>query len=300
MDVYGGVEAGGTKFNCIVGTGPEDIRAEARFPTTLPEETLNRVVDFFREYQCDSGDSIKSIGVASFGPVDLDESSPTYGYITTTPKPSWPMTDVIGPISAAFQVPTSFDIDVIAPAIAEEIWGAARGLSNYMYMTIGTGIGGGAIVHGKPMHGMLHSEMGHIRMPHNWETDPYPGGCPFHGDCFEGMASGPAMMQRWGQRAETLPPDHPAWDLEADYIAMAMQTFICTLSPQRIILGGGVMQQGHLFPIVRKKVQEYLNGYVRSPALFEGIDEYIVPPALGNRAGVLGALALAMRAAGDL
>ncbi len=300
MAVYGGVEAGGTKFNCIVGTGPEDVRAEARFPTTVPEETLKRVIDFFKEYEHTSGDTIKSIGIASFGPVDLDESSPTYGYITTTPKPSWPMTDVVGSIRSVFQLPVAFDIDVIAPAIAESIWGATRGLSDFIYMTIGTGIGGGAITHGRPLHGMVHSEMGHIRMPHKWEMDPYPGCCPFHGDCFEGLASGPAMMQRWGQRAEGLPLDHPAWNLEADYIALAMQTFICTLSPQRIILGGGVMQQGQLFPMVRQKVQQYLNGYLRSPALFEGIDEYIVPPALGNRAGVLGGLAMAMQSVGDL
>ncbi len=300
MDVYGGVEAGGTKFNCVVGTGPDDIRADARFPTTAPQETLKRVIDFFREYQQSSGNSIRAIGIASFGPVDLDESSPTYGYITTTPKAGWPMTNMVGPIRDAFQVPVAFDHDVIAPGIAKSIWGVARGLNDFMYMTIGTGIGGGAIVHGKPLHGLVHSEMGHIRMPHNWDADPYPGCCPFHGDCLEGMASGPAMMQRWGQRAETLPLDHPAWNLEADYIALAMQTFICTLSPQRIILGGGVMQQGQLFPLVRHKVQQYLNGYVRSPALLEGIDAYIVSPALGNRVGVLGSLALAMRAVGKL
>lgn len=300
MRVYGGVEAGGTKFVCIVGTGPADIRAEVRFPTTHPKETMQRVIRFFDEYQQNSGDSVEAIGIASFGPVDLDESSPTYGYITTTPKPGWAMTPVAGPVKEALQVPVAFDHDVIAPGISESHWGAARGLQDFLYMTIGTGIGGGAIVHGKPLHGMVHSEMGHIRLPHDREVDPYAGYCSFHGDCFEGLACGPAMEQRWGQAAETLPPEHPAWELEADYIALAVQNFICTLSPQRVILGGGVMQQSRLFPMIRKKVQSYLNGYVRSPALYEGIDAYITPPGLGNRAGVLGGLAMAMQLAGDL
>jgi len=160
-------------------------------------------------------------------------------------------------------------------------------------LTIGTGIGGGGLSSGKLLHGLIHPEMGHIRLPHDLARDPFPGACPYHGDCLEGLASGPALEKRWGARAETLPPDHPAWKLEARYLALALVNFICTLSPQRIILGGGVMEQAQLFPLIRREVQQLLNGYVQSPVIIENIDAYIVPPGLGKRAGVLGAIALA-------
>jgi fructokinase len=193
-------------------------------------------------------------------------------------------------------VPIGFDTDVNGAALGEWRWGAAQGLDTFIYLTIGTGIGGGGLVNGKLMHGLLHPEMGHIPLPRDSAVDPFQGGCPFHGDCFEGLASGPAMEKRWGQKAETLPPDHPAWDLEAHYIALALQSLICTLSPQRIIIGGGVAQQPQILPLVRQKTQAALNGYVQSPAILEDIDTFIVPPALGGRAGVLGAIALAQQA----
>jgi len=224
----------------------------------------------------------------------LHPDSPTYGYITTTPKPGWRHTDLVGAIRRALDVPVKFETDVNAAALGEARWGAARGLDTFIYLTIGTGIGGGGLVSGKLMHGLVHPEMGHIRLPHDFARDPFPGVCPFHGDCLEGLASGPALEKRWGARAETLPPDHPAWDLQAHYLALALVNYTCTLSPQRIILGGGVMEQAHLFPRIRRKVLELLNGYVQSPALLENIDAYIVPPALGKRAGILGALALVM------
>jgi len=172
-------------------------------------------------------------------------------------------------------------------------WGAAQGLDTFIYLTVGTGIGGGGMVGGHFLHGLIHPEMGHIRIPHDWAQDPYPGWCPYHGDCLEGLANGPAIEARWGRRGETLPPDHPAWPLEARYLALGLVNFICTLSPQRIIMGGGVMRQGHLFPMIREQVQRLLNGYVQSPCLMQDIDSYIVPPGLGGRAGVLGAIALA-------
>lgn len=286
----GGIEAGGTKFVCAVGTGPDDIRAEARFPTTTPEETIGRTLDFFRE-QAQRHGPVEAVGIASFGPVDPNPGSPTYGYITTTPKPGWASTDLAGAIREALQVPIGFDTDVNIAGLGEWRWGAAQGLDTFIYLTIGTGIGGGGLVNGQLMHGLVHPEMGHIPLPHDWEVDPYEGCCPFHGDCLEGMASGPAMAERWGQPATQLPPDHAAWDLEAHYLALALRGFICTLSPERIILGGGVMQQEQLFPLIRRKVQTSLNGYVQSPAILEAIDEYIVPPALGGQAGVLGAIA---------
>jgi fructokinase len=236
------------------------------------------------------------LGIAAFGPLDPNPASPTYGRITSTPKPGWANIDFAGPVGRALSLPVYFDTDVNGAALAEGRWGAAQELDTFIYLTIGTGIGGGAVAGGRLLHGLLHPEMGHVRLPHDWQQDPYAGHCPYHGDCLEGLAAGPAIGERWGQRAETLAPDHPAWALEAHYLALGLVNFIVTLSPQRIILGGGVMEQPQLFPLIRRRVLELLNGYVQSPRLLEGIDMYIVPPALGNRAGVLGALALAQQA----
>jgi len=294
MTLYGGIEAGGTKFVCAVGTGPDDIQDEIRFPTTQPEETISQAIAFFRKHHKASG--LAAIGIAAFGPVDPNPASATWGYITSTPKPGWRDTNFAGAVSQAVGVPVGFDTDVNGAALGEHRWGAAQGLDTFLYLTIGTGFGGGAMMGGKLAHGLVHPEMGHIRVPHDWDRDPFPGTCPFHGDCLEGLAAGPAIGQRWQQRAETLGPDHPAWDLEAEYLALGLVNYICTLSPQRIILGGGVMDQPHLFPLVREKTLGYLNGYVQSPAILDHIDTYIVPPGLGNRAGVLGAIALAMEA----
>jgi fructokinase len=225
-------------------------------------------------------------------------ASRTFGYITTTPKPGWANVDIVGPIRQAFDIPVGFDTDVNGAALGEHRWGVAQGLDTSVYLTVGTGIGGGGMINGKLMHGLVHPEMGHMPIPHDLHQDPFAGSCPFHGDCLEGLASGPALEARWGQRAETMPPEHPAWELEAKYLALAVVSLICTLSPQRIILGGGVMQQAHLFPLIRHQVQQLLNNYVNAPAILEHVDEYIVPPGLGHRAGVKGAIALAQQAAG--
>jgi fructokinase len=291
MNYYGAIEAGGTKFVCMVGSGPNDIRAEVRFPTTSPEETIGRAVDFFKQQAREA--HLAAIGIGSFGPVDLDLASPTFGYITTTPKPGWANTNFVGRLRDALDVPIAFDTDVNAAAFGEYRWGAAQNLDPVIYLTIGTGIGGGVICNGRPLHGLVHPEMGHMLMRHDWKLDPFPGVCPFHGDCFEGLAAGPSMKKRWGQPAETLPDDHPAWDIEAQHIALALTNLIVNYSPRRLVLGGGVMQQAGLFPLVRRKTQQFLNGYVQSAQITEKIDEYIVPPALGNQAGVLGAIALA-------
>ena len=288
----GGIEAGGTKFVCAVGTGPDDVRAETRFPTTTPEETIGRALAFFREQEERHG-PIGALGIAAFGPLDPHPASPTFGTITSTPKPGWANADLAGPLTRALGVPVGFDTDVNIAALGEGRWGAAQGLANFIYLTVGTGIGGGAVVNGQLVHGLVHPEFGHMAVPHDWAADPYKGRCPFHGDCLEGMAAGPAIGERWGRPAYELPPDHPAWELEAHYLAQALRSLICILSPERVILGGGVMEQMHLFPLVRRKVQAYLNGYVQSPAILERVDDYIVPPGLGNRAGVLGAFAQA-------
>ena len=293
--LYGGIEGGGTKFVCAVGTEAGQILAETRIPTSSPEKTLASAVNFFKE-QIQVIGPLTAIGVASFGPLDPRPASASFGRILSTPKPGWSNADIVGPLRAAFDVPIGFDTDVNGAALGEWRWGAARGLDTFIYLTIGTGIGGGGLVNGELMHGLLHPEMGHIPIPHDTELDPFEGNCPYHGDCFEGLAAGPAMEKHWGQKAETLPADHPAWDLEAHYIALALRGFICTLSPQRIILGGGVMGQTQLFPLIRRKTLATLNGYVQSEQILERIDEYIVPVALEGKAGILGAFVLAEHA----
>lgn len=295
VKLFGGIEGGGTKFNCVVGTSPEDIRREERFPTTTPDETLDKAIRFFKQAGADFG-KLSALGIACFGPLDPTPASPTFGFILPTTKPHWSNVNVVGAMRSAFDIPIAFDTDVNGAALGEWTWGAAQGLDTFIYLTVGTGVGGGGLVNGKLLHGLLHPEMGHIRLPHDLQRDPYEGWCPFHKDCFEGLASGPAMEARWGQKAETLAPNHPAWDLEAHYIALALTNFIVTLSPQRIIIGGGVMSQSFLFPMIRKKVKELLNNYVQSSAVAANIDEYIVPPALGTRSGMLGAIALAQGA----
>ena len=295
MTLYGGIEAGGTKFVCAVGTGPDDLRAEIRFPTAAPEEAMGKALTFFREQA--RAEPLAAIGIASFGPIDPNPSSPTFGYVTTTPKPGWAHTDFAGAVRRALGVPVGFDTDVNVAALGEGTWGAAQGLDTFIYLTVGTGIGGGGMVNGKLIHGAVHPEMGHIRIPHDWQADPYAGCCSYHGDCFEGLAAGPAIVARWGQRADALSPEHPGLALEAHYLALGLVSYICTLSPQRIILGGGVMEQIHLLPLIRREVQTLLNGYLQIPETQEHIDDYIVRPGLGNRSGVLGAIALARQSA---
>ncbi len=297
MALFGGIEAGGTKFVCAVGTGPEDVREEVRFATGAPEECIRQSIEFFQAMQRTHG-PLAGVGIASFGPVDPDPASPTFGYVTTTPKPGWAHTNLAGPIGAALGVPVGFDTDVNGAALGEFRWGAAQGLDTFIYVTIGTGIGGGAMVNGRLVHGLMHPEMGHVLPPHDRAEDPFDGVCPYHGDCLEGLASGPAIEQRWNVKAASLGPDHPAWDLEAKYLAHGLVPQIYIVSPQRIILGGGVMDQAHLFPKVRQHVRVILNGYIQARAILDDIDRYIVPPGLGNRAGVLGAITLAQSAAG--
>ena len=290
---YGGIEAGGTKFVCVVGTGPGEVVAETRFSTTSPDETIRQVIEFFEPYT--RRGELVAVGIASFGPVDLNPASPTYGYITTTPKPNWGGVDLHGQVQHALHLPVAFDTDVNVAAFGEHYWiPENRLLDPFLYITVGTGIGIGAFVNGRPLHGLIHAEAGHFAIPHNWEGDPFPGVCPYPGDCLEGLASGPAMARRWGEPAETLPVDHPAWNLEAEYIALALVNLIYAFSPQRIVLGGGVAQHPGLHEMIRSRVQRHLNGYLPSPMVLEKIDDYIVKPALGNRSGVFGALAMAM------
>jgi fructokinase len=276
---FGGIEAGGSKFVCGVGTGPMDIRT-IEFPTTQPAETIARAVEFFQ-----GGGPVSGIGIASFGPIDPNPQSPTFGYITSTPKQGWRNCDFAGAVGRALKVPVAFDTDVNAAAVAEHRWGAASGVSNFIYVTVGTGIGGGAMVEGRLIHGRLHPEMGHVRIPHDRARDPFRGNCPYHEDCLEGLAAGPAIEARWGAAGEHLPDGHPAWDLEADYLALGIVNWTCTLAPERMILGGGIMKRKELLAKIEVRVGAILNGYMESPQL--------APPGLGPISGVLGAIALA-------
>jgi fructokinase len=291
--LVGGIEAGGTKFLCAVGTGPDDVRAEVLIPTTTPAVTLAAALAFFAA--ASARGPLAALGIASFGPLDLDRTSPTFGFITTTPKPGWADTDVAGTFGRALGVPIGFDTDVNGAALGEHRWGAGRGRDPLVYVTVGTGVGGGAIVDGRRLHGLAHPEMGHVRVP-RVPGDSFPGICPYHGDCLDGIASGAAIAARCGAPAETVPPAHPVWSLEAEYLALGLVAIVAILSPRRIVLGGGVLGAPHLLPRVRGRLGALLAGYLRVPALREGLEAYVVAPALAPRSGVLGALALAQDA----
>lgn len=291
--LYGGIEAGGTKFVCMLANDSGQVIQETRFPTTHPDETIARSIAFFAAH-AERGE-LAAVGIASFGPLDLNSTSPTYGYITSTPKPHWGQVDLRGRIQAALNLPTAFDTDVNAAAFGEHYWTPEnRPLDPFVYVTVGTGIGVGLFINGRPLHGLVHPESGHLAIPHDRERDPFAGSCPYHGDCLEGLACGPALEQRWGRKAEDLPATHPAWELEAHYLALALANLIYAYSPQRIVLGGGVCEHSGLHAAVRQKVRQHLNGYIQAAVILEKMDTYIVPPTLGNRSGGLGAVALAI------
>jgi fructokinase len=287
----GAIEAGGTKFVCGIGNEEGKIEDRISFPTGTPEETVRQAIRYFQDKK------VEAIGIGSFGPVDLEPASPTYGHVTTTPKPGWADFDFLGTMKRALPVPYGWDTDVNAAAYGEAKWGAAAGLDSCVYFTVGTGIGAGVYTEGKLVHGLVHPEFGHILVRTHPE-DSFAGNCPYHGNCLEGMAAGPALERRWGIKGDALAPDHPAWLFEAFYLAQAAVAAILILSPKKIIMGGGVMHQQQLFPMIRAEVQRMLNGYVASDALRDGIDQYIVPPGLGDNAGLCGALALGIAAAG--
>ena len=294
--LYGGIEAGGTKFICMIGTGPDCVVSETRIPTTLPNETIRKTVDFFEPYR--RSGQLAAVGIASFGPVDLDTNSQSYGYITTTPKPGWEYVDLLGGVRKELDIPVTLDTDVNAAAFGEQYWTSENHLLDpLLYMTIGTGIGVGVIINGTPLHGLIHAEAGHFALPHDRQKDPFQGVCPYHGDCLEGLASGLSMSKRWGQNPEALPDSHPAWELETEYIALALVNLIYAYSPRRIVLGGGVSQHPGLHEAARHRVKQLLNGYIHSPMVSDRLDEYILPPTLGNRSGGLGAIAMAIELA---
>ncbi|MBR5377462.1 MAG: ROK family protein [Lachnospiraceae bacterium] len=289
--IYGALEAGGTKMVCAVGDETGKIEDRISIPTTDPEETIERIIAYFADKK------IRALGVACFGPIDLDRESPTYGYITSTPKLAWKDFNIVGRLGDALKVPVGFDTDVNGSLLGEMTYGKYRGLSDAVYITIGTGIGAGIMSGGKLLHGMLHAEGGHILMiPHI--KDRYTGACPYHKNCFEGMASGPAIEARWGKRGEELTDREEVWELEAYYIAQALTDLIMVLSPKKIILSGGVMKQTQLFPLIRRKVSDNINGYLRTKELSD-MDSYIVPASLDDDQGIMGCIRIAMDEFGD-
>ena len=282
--LYAAVEAGGTKWRVAIGRSPEMV-VGATIPTSDPDTTISACVEFIRE----SGVPITGVGIASFGPLDLIPTSPTFGFITATPKPGWSNTDVKGRIETALGVPAVIDIDVGGAALGEWSWGAGRTLGSVVYVTVGTGFGGAHLQNGRTFHELGHPEMGHITVERE-AGDTFGGSCPFHGTCLEGMAAGPALLARWGRPGPELRNRPEVWDLEARYLAQAMRTYDYVLAPQRIILGGGVIQQPGLLQLVRDRLGERLAGYGNPPS---NLEEFIAAPEFGQDAGLIGAIALA-------
>ncbi len=292
MALYGSIEGGGTKFVCAVGSTPTDLRAEVQFPTTTPDETLGRAIEFFK-----GRGPLDAIGVAMFGPLDLDRESSTFGHVTGTPKAGWSGADIVGPLFDAYRIPIGIDTDVNGAALGEGRWGAGEGLGTFVYITVGTGIGGGVVVNGTPLHGLVHPEIGHIRVP-RIPGDTFPGSCPFHGDCLEGLASGPAIAARWGRPAQELGAETArAVEMAAHSLGFAMANLVLALSPERIIIGGGVTQLPGLREATRRQMLDALGGYVESSALDRGACAFVVGPKLGGASGIAGGLVLAERAA---
>lgn len=301
-DICAAIEAGGTKFVCALGTADGTVLERTRFPTRDPDTTLAEARAFFDAASQRIGPP-RALGIASFGPLELDPAAPHYGRLLRTPKPGWHDADLLAPF-ATLGIPIALDTDVNAAALAEAHWGAGRAhdgtpLDCVAYVTVGTGIGGGAVLHGRTLRGLLHPELGHIHPRQHPHDHGFAGICPHHGDCLEGLANGPAIVARLGHELGDAAPTHPIWDIEADYLGQLCAQLALTLSPQRIVLGGGVMQHARLFAPIRARTQHWLGGYLARREVEAGIDDYIVPPGLGDRSGILGALRLAMAADAD-
>jgi fructokinase len=292
-----GIEAGGTKIVCATGTGPDDCSELHRIPTTTPDETIEAMVAYVAARSQEA--PVDAIGVATFGPIDLDPSSPTHGHLTTTPKAAWQGVDLVGRLATATGLPVGFDTDVNGAAVGEHRWGAGIGADNLVYLTVGTGVGGGVVVDGRPVHGLLHPEVGHLVVRHHPDDD-FAGSCRFHGDCLEGLAAGPSLVGRFGRHGEELSGDEltRAVAFTSYAVAQAVVAVTYVVSPRRVVVGGGVSKLDGFMPAVRATTSELLAGALASPVLTGDLADYVVAPALGDRSGVLGALALGVRAAG--
>jgi len=289
MKLYGALEAGGTKMVCAIGDENGNILERVSIPTLTPGETMPPMIEFFR------GKGISALGIGCFGPVDLDKKSPTYGYITSTPKLAWQNYPIVAEFEKALGIPVGFDTDVNAAALGEATWGCTKDVENSIYITIGTGVGVGVIANGKPYHGMIHPEGGHILLSRHPEDPMVGSGCPFHENCMEGLAAGPSLEKRWGVKGAELADRMDVWEMEAWYIGQAITNYIMILSPERIICGGGVMHQPCLLPLIRKEVARQMNGYIKGKGM-DDLDNYIVGVSLNDNQGAMGAVKLAMDA----
>ena len=279
--LIGGIEAGGTKFVCAVGDSSGNIVEKVSFPTEGPRETLQEVKRFFSNHE------ITSLGIGSFGPVDLDKESETFGTILNTPKTKWKQFDILKELKEMFQIPIFIDTDVNAACLGEYKYGAGKDVKSCLYITVGTGIGAGLVREGEIFQGKSHSEMGHVFVQQH-PDDPYQGNCPSHRNCLEGLAAGPAIEKRYGKKGVTLSENDKVWEIEAFYLAQAIMNYTLILSPERIIIGGGVMKQEKLYDLIRKKFMKLMNGYLT----IENVDQFIVAPALKDEQGIKGAIAL--------
>ena len=289
MKLYGALEAGGTKMVCAIGDENGNILERISIPTRTPAETMGPMIDFFR------GKGIRALGIGCFGPVDLNKKSPTYGYITSTPKLAWQNFPIVAEFQKALGVPVGFDTDVNAAALGEATWGCTKDVENSIYITVGTGVGVGVIIGGKPYHGMMHPEGGHILLGRHPDDPMVGSGCPFHENCLEGLAAGPSLEKRWGVKGAELTGRKEVWQLEAYYIGQALADYILILSPERIVLGGGVTHQEGLLALIRQETAKQLAGYIRTAAI-DHLDSYIVGVSLNDNQGVMGAVKLAMDA----
>jgi fructokinase len=289
---YGGVETGGSWCVCALGAGPDRLDALEKFPTTEPHETIARMVEFFERHG-----RPRALGVAGFGPIELDTAAQDWGTLGATPKPGWSGARLGPSLRDALKLPVVVETDTAAAALSEQRWGAGQGCASLCYLTVGTGIGAGLVIEGTPVHGLMHPEVGHLRVPHDLGRDPFPGTCPFHGDCWEGLAAGPAIAARWGTPGDGLDDAHPAWELEAEYLALGILAIVLIAAPQRVIAGGGVMQRPGLLQRIRTRLPGLLGDYPPGPRIAADPD-YLVAPALGDEAGVLGAIALVAPADG--
>jgi fructokinase len=292
--LLGAIDAGGTKFQCVLARGCEQVLLSQRIQTREPDATLRDVFAFFEDSQATYG-GIEAFGIGAFGPLDLDPDSASYGHILSTPKHGWSNADLVGSLQRRFGKPVAIDTDVNAAALGEIERGAGRGLRSLVYVTVGTGVGGGAVIAGSTLRGLMHPEMGHISVHRDRRDHEFPGVCPFHGDCLEGLVCGPAIRERWGVQLDALGPGHEAWSIIGNYLGQLMSNLALMLSCERIVLGGGVMTGGALLPHVRASARGWLNGYLPPAALRGDLQQYIVAPGLGERSGVMGALSLALR-----
>ena len=289
MKLFGALEAGGTKMVCAIGDENGNILERVSIPTGTPENTMPPMIEFFK------GKGISALGIGCFGPVDLDKKSPTYGYITSTPKLAWTNYPIVAEFEKALGIPVGFDTDVNAAALGEATWGCTKDVENSIYITIGTGVGVGVIANGKPYHGMIHPEGGHILLSRHPQDPMVGSGCPFHENCMEGLAAGPSLEKRWGVKGAELSERMEVWEMEAWYIGQAITNYIMMLSPERIICGGGVMHQPCLLPLIRKEVERQMNGYIKGKGM-DDLENYIVGVSLNDNQGAMGAVKLAMDA----